>query len=328
MFGGKLARVSVLSLGFALSVSGFASLSFAQSNRSGSMPSQPVPVQIPSTKSGTGSISSSDTSTSSSSSGSSTAAAPATIKQQFRINAPEFGAFRMRAGVKTTETSARAFEYNDKEGRRLRQKYEYYLGAVHKSGWGGYGQAQTSGTTFAGEKNSSAIQGGDASVTILHPDFYKGPSLSLGGQFRRYFAVTARSKGRDQKQWAYYLYTTYKMPASWVLWNQATPRFFDQDFYKKGDTTYYFEDVTNLTKALSQELALGIGQWTQVEWHSRTDTGTSVDASLFARWTPIANIWIEPRLILPAYVHNTVFDAARKVALDGARAELYAQITL
>ncbi len=326
MFDRKFAQRSVLVLSLALVSTLSANSVFAQSNRSGSMPSQPVPVQVPSTKSGTGSISTSTSDTAAA--GTSTAASPASIKQQFRLNAPEFGPFRMRAGIKTTETSARAYEYNDDNGRRLRQKYEYYLGAVHKSGWGAYGQAQTSGTTFAGTKYSSAIQGGDASVTLLHPDFYKDASLTLAGQFRRYFAITARSKGRDQKQWAYYFYTTYKMPASYVIWNQATPRFFDQDFYKKGDTTYYFEDVTNLTKQLNQELALGIGQWTQVEWHSRTDTGISVDASVFARYTPIANIWIEPRLILPAYVHNTVFDAARKVALDGARAELYAQITL
>lgn len=249
------------------------------------------------------------------------------MSQQFRINAPSFGPFKMRAGIKTTETSARAFEYSNENGRRLRQKYEYYLGAVHSSGFGAYGQAVTSGTTFAGT-GKSAIVGGDPSVTILHPDFYKDASLTLSGQFRRYFAVSDRSKSRDQKQYAYYFYTTYKMPAAWTAWNQATPRFFDQDIYKVGDTHFYFEDVTNLTKQINQSLALGIGQWTQVEWHDRTDTGISVDASVFARFTPIGNIWIEPRLILPAYVHNTVFDAPRKVALDGARAELYAQITL
>jgi hypothetical protein len=284
---------------------------FAQST-TGSAPTLEVPAQAPAATTGAAATS--------------TASAPA-LRQQFKINAPEFGPFRLRAGIKTTETSARAYEYNDENGRRLKQKHEYYLGAVHKSGFGAYGQAVTSGTTYAGDRGS-AVAGSDPSVTILHPDFYKGTSLTLSGQFRRYFAVSDRSKNRDQKQWAYYLYTTYKMPASLVVWNQATPRFFDQDFYKKGDTTYYFEDITNLTKSLSQSFALGVGQWTQVEWHDRASTGVSVDASVFARFTPIGNVMIEPRLILPAYVSNVVFDAARKAALDGARAELYAQITL
>lgn len=278
----------------------------------GSSPTLEVPVQSPAAQPST-----------------TTSTGTNTISAPFKINAPQIGDFKLRAGVKTTDTSGRLYDLDNTKGTRLRQKHEYFLGFVHATGWGAYAQGVTSGTTFAeANSNANTLGGGDASLTILHPDYYKGTSMTISGQFRRYLAVTDRSKDRGQKQWAYYLYTTYKLPAQWGIWNQATPRYFEQSYYKTTDTTLYFEDITTLTKAISTHWAAGVGQWTQVEGHSETPTGVSVDAQIFARYMPIANIWIEPRIVAPVYIKNAVFDQSRNVSLQGLKAELYAQMTL
>lgn len=235
----------------------------------------------------------------------------------------------MKAGLKSQNTSGRLYDYDstDAKATRARQKHEYYLGAVHTSGWGLYGQAVTSGTVKQ-DPVATDVAHGDPSVTILHPDWYRGTSLTLSGQFRRYFAVTDRSVNRGQKQWAYYLYTTYQLPKQWSIWNQTVPRYFEQAYYQPSDTTYYIEDLGTITKSLSTHFAAGVGQWTQVEAHRETPTGVSVDVQAFVRYMPIANIWIEPRIILPAYIKNAVYDQSKAVSLSAAKAELYAQMTL
>ena len=254
----------------------------------------------------------------------STAQAPA---QLYKIPAPAFGPYKLKAGVKSTNTSGRQFELADEKGRRMKQKHEIYAGAQHENGWGGYAQAVTSGTRMA-QDSTNNLNAGDPSLTLLHPDFYKGTSLTVSGQFRQYFPITDRSRDRNQYASAYYLTTAYKVTGAWSLWNQAIPRYFNQGFYKKGDTTSFFEDLSNVTYKFNDSLSMGLGQWTQVEWHEAQPMGTSVDVMPFVKYSPIANLSIEPRVYFPAYLQNKVNDAARAVALDNARAEIYAQIAL
>ncbi len=288
-------------------------LALAQSTNGGAGPG--IPVQVPAAQP------------------SAATAAPASnsIAAPFRINAPEFGKFRLRAGLKSQNTTGRLFEYDNANGRRYQSKHEMYVGAVHASGWGGYVQAVESGSLFAGaaaDTSRSGLRAGDPSFTLLHPDWFRGTSVTLGGQYRSYFPNSTRSRDLGQYQQAYYLYTTWRMPAQWTLWNQTTPRYFIQSRYNPTDTTFYVEDLTTVSKQLTSTLAAGIGQWTQVETHDRSSTGVSVDVSTFVRYTPIQNLWLEPRLILPAYEKNAVYDAAPTAALQNARAELYAQMTL
>jgi hypothetical protein len=254
------------------------------------------------------------------------------LSAPFKIKAPQIGNYKMKAGIKSQNTTARIYEFDNENGKRYIQKQEYYLGFVHENGWGLYGQAVTSGPTYAGQgnglKGAGVVGAGDASATILHPDWFRGNSLTLGGQFRSYFPVTDRSQDRQQHQFAYYLYTSVKLARSWSIWNQTVPRYFSQSYYKPSDTTYYLEDLGTLAKALSSRWSVGVGEWTQVEAHSETKTGVAVDLEAFARFMPIANIWIEPRFIVPAIIKNAVYDQAQGVSLSNARAELYAQMTL
>jgi hypothetical protein len=286
---------------------------FAQTSGGGAGPGEPIQIPAAQTAAET--------------------SAPATnsIATPFKISAPEFGKFKLRAGLKSQNTTGRLFEYDNANGKRYQSKHEFYIGAVHTSGWGGYVQAVQSGSLYAGamaESSRSGLRAGDPSFTLLHPDWYRGTSVTLGGQYRAYFPNSARSRDLDLYQQAYYLYTTWKMPAMWTLWNQTAPRYFIQSHYGPSDTTYAIEDLTTLSKQLSPTLSAGIGQWTQVEAHDKTATGVSVDISTFVRYTPIQNLWIEPRLLLPAYEKNSVYDAAPTASLRNARAELYAQMTL
>ena len=257
----------------------------------------------------------------------STAQAPA---QLYKIPSPGFGPYKLKAGIKSTNTTARQYEYDDTKGRRMKLKQEIFAGAQHENGWGGYMQAVSSGSTFAQEtpKQVNGLQAADPSFTLLHPDFYKGTSATVSGQFRQYFPVSDRSRDRNNYQAAYYLTTAYKVTGAWSLWNQLVPRYNFQGFYKKGDTTYFYEDLSNVTYKVSNTISMGLGQWTQVEVHEAEAMGTTVDVMPFVKYTPIANVSIEPRLYFPAYTQNRVSDMARAVALDSARAELYAQIAL
>lgn len=249
------------------------------------------------------------------------------ISAPFKLVAPSVGNYTLKAGIKSQNTTGRMYDLNNPNGKRYNLKNEYYLGFVHSSGFGAYGQAVTSGPMAAGT-GRTAVGAGDPSVTLLHPDYFRGQSLTVAGQFRAYFPVSDRSVTQNIHQFAYYLMETYKMPRMWSMFNQTVPRYFAQSVTKDTDTTYYVEDLTTLSKQVASTWALGVSQWTQVETHSATPTGVAVDAGVFARWTPIANIWIEPRLLTPVYIKNAVYDQSTSVALAGSRAELYAQLTL
>lgn len=242
------------------------------------------------------------------------------------------GEFKLKAGIKSSNATGRILDEKDE---RFKQKHEYFLGAAHKSGWGGYGQLVTSGTSY-NNSSKDKLSAGDPSITVLHPDFFKSETLKLSGQFRRYFAFTDRSKNREQEQYAYYFYTTYSMPGQWVLWNQIAPRYFGQAFYKVGDSMFYTDDFTTITKKMTDWFSFGFAQWTQVEWHNEAPTGTSIDLITFLKFSPSiaaiagssANFSIEPRLVMPAHVRNTVYDAPSRVSLNSMRAEVFAQMSL
>ena len=250
----------------------------------------------------------------------------ASVTSEANLPASALSAYKLKAALKATNTSARLNDFDSPNGRRLKQKYEYVLGFAHASGWGLSGQAVTSGTSYGDEKKNS-MGAGDPSLTLIHPTLYKSSDFQLSGQFRRYFAVTDRSKDRGQAQYAYYLYANRNLPGRWVIWNQATPRYFAQTYFQRFDTKYLFEDLTTLTKTQNTWFAYGVAQFTQFEWHENEAMGSAIDGSVFAKFTPVSNFSIEPRFILPLHVQNTVYDSATSVSLKNFKAELYAQLS-
>ena len=222
----------------------------------------------------------------------------------------------------------------DDKGRRFKTKTEYYVGALHTSGWGLQALAVTSGTTYASDRDAkgaeqvSGFGAGDPSLTLIHPAFFDDGVTKVSGQFRRYFPASNRSINRNQRQYAYYNYITHKLGGGWTVFNQLIPRYFDQDFYKVGDTNYYLEDLTVLTKTVNSWFRYGVSQWSQMEWHRDAAAGTAVDIIPFATFVVNSKFFVEPRLRFPVQKVNAVYDSARAVALDNTQAEVYAQLTL
>jgi hypothetical protein len=243
------------------------------------------------------------------------------------LAAPQIGDVFIKAGLKSTNTSGRRFEYDSTSGRRYRLKNEYYLGGELKSGWGLSVMAVTSGKSV-GDGKKDAFGAGDPSVTLSHPAIYDHDGTRVWGQFRRYFAGSDYAKDRGQKQYAYYLYSFSRLSGGWTVFNQLTPRYFDQPAYGVGETNYFVEDYTNLAKKMSSWLRLGVGQHSQVEWHKDSATGTCVEIYPYADLVLSSNVFIEPRLVLPVSKQNSVYDSPNAVALDNAQAEIYVQISI
>ena len=243
------------------------------------------------------------------------------------VVAPQIGDVFLKAGVKSTNSSGRRFEYDDAKGRRYRLKNDYYLGGELKSGWGLLATAVTTGKSV-GDGKRDAFGAGDPSLTIIHPALYDDSGTRVWGQLRRYFAGTDYAKDRSQVQYAYYLFTVAKFAGGWSVFNQLTPRYFDQPSYASGETRSFVEDYTNVSKKISSWLKFGVGQHSQVEWHKETSTGTCVEAYPFADIVLSSNVFLEPRVVLPLQKQNAVYDSPTAVSLDNAQAELYVQISI
>lgn len=190
--------------------------------------------------------------------------------------------------------------------------------------------AVTSGNLYATQKvKQDNVGAGDPSLTLIHPKFYDENGLRLTGQFRSYFPVTDRSNNRSQHQFAYYLYTNYSLPRGMAVWNQLTPRYFAQSYYKPADTTYLVEDISTLTQEMNSWLKIGVGQHSQVEYHDKTKTGVVAEVYPLVNFVFSRNIFIEARVNMPVYTNEgAVYEAPTTVGLDQAQPELFMQISI
>jgi hypothetical protein len=187
--------------------------------------------------------------------------------------------------------------------------------------------AVTTGSVYADDSRNN-VGAGDPSVTLIHPVLYKDRDMTISGQFRRYFPVSDWASNRNQQQYAYYMFTTYAFGHGVNAFNQLTPRFFQQSYYKPSDTHFMTEDYTTLTKQVASWFKYGLGQHTQIEWHDQTSMGQTVEVYPLADLVFSKNISVEPRYYLPVYSMNRVYDAPKSVSLGDSRAEIYMQITI
>ena len=244
------------------------------------------------------------------------------------IAAPTFGPMKLSAGYKSQNTGGRTGELADEKGRRYKMKNEFYAGLTHSSGWGVTAMGVQSGESFADETRSH-FAAGDPSVTLAHPALYQNEDLKVTGQFRKYFAESARSLDRNQNQYAYYLFATYALGKGVNLFNQLTPRYFAQSYYKDTDTTHYVEDFTTIAKTQNSWFKYGLGQHSQFEWHNKTTNGTVTEIYPFVDVVLSRNIFVEPRFYLPVYrTGGAVYDAPKSVSLDQTQAELFVQVSI
>lgn len=259
---------------------------------------------------------------------SSTARLPLTVETTPlpSIAAPKLGAFTLNASIKSRNTSGRLYEYQGQNGRQYSLKNEYSVGATHQSGWGLSAMAVTSGKTYD-DSTRNAFGAGDPSVTLGHP-LYADDTNRLWGQLRTYFPVTDRSKSNEILQVAYYLFASRKLSGRQELFNALIFREFYQPSYKSSDTTFLIEEALSYAKTLNSWFSLGVVQRVSLEWHDQSPVGTAADFYPFAKFALNKNASLEPRVILPVYKVNEVYDSARNAALDNAQAELYLSLSI
>jgi hypothetical protein len=241
------------------------------------------------------------------------------------ISAPKFGDFTPTAAVRSTNDSGRFGDYGDPKAKEYRLKNEYFVGASHASGWGIMGTAVTKGYAT---QTDSTYGPGDASVILTHPAFYSDETTKVWGAFRRYFALSNWSKDHNVEQYAYYLFTTHKMGKGVELFNAFSARAFNVANNDGKDSPSSFDDLTHISQKMNSWLRLGVGQHITFENHYRDPSGTYMEMYPFAKFILSSNIFIEPRLLLPLYKQNYVFDTPKTVALINSQAELFVNIAL
>lgn len=206
-------------------------------------------------------------------------------------------------------------------------KQEFTLGYKFLSGWGASLQAvQTRKEYRDATPNKWSV--GDPSISLLHPDLYRGDRLTISGYFKAYAPWTDRSKKQDVRQYAYYATQNYKFDSGFEVSNQLIPRFLAANKFRLDDPRFYIEDRLALTRTLGTWGRWGVGQWAQLEMHSGTETGYCVELIPQFDFLFGKNTSFGPRFYMPIFVQNSVYDGPKDATLDEAKAELYFQTSL
>ncbi|MBL7669833.1 MAG: hypothetical protein JNM39_05055 [Bdellovibrionaceae bacterium] len=206
-------------------------------------------------------------------------------------------------------------------------KQEITLGYRFLNGWGANLQAaQTRKEYRDSALNKWSV--GDPSFSLLHPDLYKDDRLTISGYFRAYIPWTNGSKKQDVRQYAYYATQNYKFDNGFELTNQLIPRFLAANKFRPEDPRFYIEDRLALTRNLGTWGRWGVGQWAQLEMHSGTETGYSIELVPQFDFLIGKNTSLGPRFYMPIFAQNAVIDGPKDATLDEAKAELYFQTSL
>ncbi len=230
-------------------------------------------------------------------------------------------------GLKSYDDSGRFGVLNDPKEKTFSGKQEAFLGYRFQSGWGGFVQ----GTQYRYQYNDSTLNkwsAGDTSVSLVHPDIYNDGTLKILGLVRAYIPQTDRSISKNIRQYAYYSTQLYALGKGRDLFNQAIPRWFVADRYAPTDTTFYAEDRTVYTEKLASWARWGIGNYLQYEKHSVSDDGYTDEIIPQFDFIINSSFYFGPRLSLPVFSQNSVYDGPKNATWEQARAELFFQVTL
>ena len=202
---------------------------------------------------------------------------------------------------------------------------EVVLGFKEQSGWGLLASA-----AFNAVSNSDAAYDvrelGDPSLIALHPDWYRDDSLRVSGQFRYFAPMAATSKEVSLQHSSYALNVHAKLASGLDLKNSIIGRYFWQSLYYEGDAYMMLQDLTEVTKALSPEFSLGVGQQTRIEAHHMSDTGTRVELVPLARYKVFSKVALEAKAYLPILKTGVVGLAPLAAAVPNPMASFAAHI--
>ncbi len=235
-------------------------------------------------------------------------------------------------GFKSTNTSARyadrnADEKSPSKGQNYNGKQEVFVGYKLRNNWGGFVQLTQTRQQY-NEPTLNKWSVGDPSLSLIHPDLYQDSSLRIKGLFRVYLPFTKRSKNTNIRQYAYYSTQIVKFANGAEFSNQLIPRLFAADMYKDDDTRLYLEDRGLYSQQINSWSRWGLGAWAQVEQHAKDPTGYSLEVIPQVDFILNSNTFVGPRIAMPVFSQNSVYDGPRGASLDEARAELFFQMSL
>lgn len=231
-------------------------------------------------------------------------------------------------GFKSTNDSGRAAYINEDNQRVGRSKDEGYLGYRTDSGWGGFFNAVQTYSSIKNNEEKSKWDTGDASITLVHPEYYKDGALTLSGQFRYYLRTSDRSDLKKIDQYAYYFRLNSKLDGVNEIFNEVVPRYFNMPKYSKTDSKYYLEDTFIYTYKLDKSWKIGAKSWAQYATYDKEPAGYSVDLGPMATYSVSSYLNISPSINFPVAVKNYVYDGAKSVSLDQTYVSLLLQARL
>jgi len=246
------------------------------------------------------------------------------------VTQPDPYAPRLVMGWKSYNDSARPTNLQgvpDAKAKNYKGKQEMYLGAKLNNGWGAFGQIVQTRSQYK-DATANKWETGDASLTLTHPVLYDAISWRVFGQFRQYFPTSDFSNHNGTYQSAYYLMLAARLNETQDAFNVLTPRYFYQTSYAATDTRFYVEDRTTISQKMNKWSRIGFGQWTQVEAHAGSPTGTAVEVYPYADFIMNKNLSFGPRMSFPVNVQGSVYDGPKKVAMDNAYFEMFLEATL
>jgi hypothetical protein len=232
-------------------------------------------------------------------------------------------------GFASYDDSTQQYIFNDPTKKNYEGTQEAFLGYKLSSGWSLYGVMKAYAESYNGQSTQTFHWvSGDSSITVGHPLLYKSYNFEVGGQFRTYIGMSPYTVQNAISPFAYYSTMTYKPGGRVEIVNTFIPRYYYEANYTPGDTNTYFEDRTTWTKTENNWFAYGLGQWAQLENHSKTTSGYCVEVYPYANFKLSPGVTVGPRVYFPLSANGSVYEGPTSAALDNIRAEVFVGATL
>ena len=232
------------------------------------------------------------------------------------------------AEFRSDDTANQAYKFNNTKESYLGLEQEVRLGWKFDNGIAvSLIGAEVLTTYGADAAQSQTWTSADPSVNLMHA-IYKDETYKVTGEARLYFRAATSTIQSHTDQYQYYLRALAYLGGKYEAFNVFSPHVMVQPGYASTDITSYWEDRTGLVYRLNKSVALGLGQYTQVEEHAGTQAGLNVELYpvVELKLAPTVTLW--PTIFVPVAAQATVSGGATSANLDNTRAELYLLMSL
>jgi hypothetical protein len=241
--------------------------------------------------------------------------------------APKWGEFSPTIALRSVMDLGRKYELETIGGKNYSWLTELRIGIKHSSGWGFILTGRQSTESYD-DTTKDVHTYTDASAIIPHPVWYKDNTVSVGGSFRFYYPTSPHSYSVSKYTYAYYNTLSWEVTPELNIGNYLIPRYFQQATYADDDATLYIEDDTPIMYKLASWVSIGVGQYTQYEWHKVTAMGSETDVYPVIDFNLNDNVTLEGRFYMPVYIYNSVGGGASATYIENSYGELFFSMSI